>query len=520
MKKQVLTSLFLALISIGAMAKNQALNAVANGFGQTSTYPLSGNSAFTFETWFNGSSGTTYARLIGFSNFAFEIAGGGGTISIYDGGWRATGATGMGSGWHHVAVTNDLTNFVVYIDGVQVYTKAAAVRDFTGQTMYVGINGKTQALNERFPGKFDEVRVWNRALSAFEISIVKNQQLVGNETGLVVYYNFNDGTGTNKVSNTHHLSLTSSPTFLTTNYTDYIQDFALNYDGTDDKTTIATPISANADFTIEAQFKTADATAGIKRIFAWTSYGCEVAIVNGVLKSYIVSGSWTTIGSATGFNDNEWHHFALTKSGTTLSYYIDGNLIGTRTATLALSGTMHVGASQSTTGNDFWKGSLDEIRIWNVVRTQPQIEANMNIELAGTETGLIQYIDFNTPSSGSLVVNVVSPGSSLTRTGAAGTNNLPQYQITTTKNNITTSVGEILSSDAAVLTVYPNPFTSVLTLNIASVNKIVVMDATGKAVYSAYNPATQIDLSSLNAGIYFMNVYTDEAIQTAKVVKQ
>jgi Concanavalin A-like lectin/glucanases superfamily/Secretion system C-terminal sorting domain len=42
-----------------------------------------------------------------------------------------------------------------------------------------------------------------------------------------------------------------------------------------------------------------------------------------------------------------------------------------------------------------FNGSLDEVRLWNLARTQPEIQANMNNELTGSETGLIAYYNFN-----------------------------------------------------------------------------------------------------------------------------
>jgi hypothetical protein len=516
MKKQILLFLSAILLSVAGFASNKALNTYTSGYAKTTVAPFTGTTnAFTFEAWFNGSSGTTYARLISFSNFAFEIAAGGGTISIYDGTWRATGATGMGSGWHHVAVTNDLTNFVVYVDGAQIYTRAAVARDFTGQTMFIGAQGKTQTLSERFPGKIDEVRVWNRALSALEIAIAKTKQMVGNESGLIAYYDFNNSSGANKVAGGNYtLTMVSSPTYATTNYVDYVNDFAMNYDANDDKTYFNSTLTGNADFTFEAQFKTTGTSAYYRRIFGWTGFAFEVALNNGMISTY--KAGWNSPSVIT-FNDGVWHHLAVTKSGTTISIYVDGNLLGTRTLTLNLSGVMYIGSSYTSATTEQFGGDLDEVRIWSTVRTQPEIEANMNVELDGDETGLLHYFDFNTVNTATAVTNLVSGGATLTRVGAAGTNNLPQY-IGATKNTIVTSVGEFLAP--SVLTVYPNPFSSVLTLSNASANKVVVMDITGKAVYAVYSPGSQMDLSSLNAGIYFINVYTDEAMQTVKVIKQ
>jgi hypothetical protein len=44
---------------------------------------------------------------------------------------------------------------------------------------------------------------------------------------------------------------------------------------------------------------------------------------------------------------------------------------------------------------------MDEVRIWNVVRTQEQIQDHMHCELAGNESGLIGYWKFN-EASGSI----------------------------------------------------------------------------------------------------------------------
>ena len=43
----------------------------------------------------------------------------------------------------------------------------------------------------------------------------------------------------------------------------------------------------------------------------------------------------------------------------------------------------------------FYKGSIDEVRIWNVGRTADQIAANMRKELVGNEAGLVGYWNFN-----------------------------------------------------------------------------------------------------------------------------
>ena len=43
------------------------------------------------------------------------------------------------------------------------------------------------------------------------------------------------------------------------------------------------------------------------------------------------------------------------------------------------------------TASDFWKGQIDEVQVWNVLRTPAQIQAAMLQPLTGTESGLVGY---------------------------------------------------------------------------------------------------------------------------------
>ena len=41
------------------------------------------------------------------------------------------------------------------------------------------------------------------------------------------------------------------------------------------------------------------------------------------------------------------------------------------------------------------EGAIDELRVWNDVRTQAEIKANMHTELSGSESNLVAYYNFN-----------------------------------------------------------------------------------------------------------------------------
>jgi hypothetical protein len=62
-------------------------------------------------------------------------------------------------------------------------------------------------------------------------------------------------------------------------------------------------------------------------------------------------------------------------------------------------GTTHIGnAANVYFGNGygdgttrFWTGQIDEARIWNVARSQSEIQANMYRELTGSPSGLLRF---------------------------------------------------------------------------------------------------------------------------------
>lgn len=83
-----------------------------------------------------------------------------------------------------------------------------------------------------------------------------------------------------------------------------------------------------------------------------------------------------------------WHHWAFTKNATTgeMKIYLDGNLWHsgtgkTKTMSVPISGTTKLGLKQN--------GILKDYRIWNVARTQLEIQDNINQELTGNESGLV-----------------------------------------------------------------------------------------------------------------------------------
>jgi hypothetical protein len=76
------------------------------------------------------------------------------------------------------------------------------------------------------------------------------------------------------------------------------------------------------------------------------------------------------------------------------------------------SSSLYIGASSGFSGRLF-DGKIDEVRIWNIARTETEIRDNMSFSIDGTELGLISYWQFNDGSGLSLSDGVSSNNGTL-----------------------------------------------------------------------------------------------------------
>lgn len=92
---------------------------------------------------------------------------------------------------------------------------------------------------------------------------------------------------------------------------------------------------------------------------------------------------------------NTWMHLAGTFDGIQMKIYINGLLKATTNVTTTIDVTisnLYIGHSVPTAASTgAFDGMIDEVRIWNVARTQAEIQSAMNTLLDGDEAGLIAY---------------------------------------------------------------------------------------------------------------------------------
>ena len=100
--------------------------------------------------------------------------------------------------WHHYAMTVDSEDFIFYIDGVEVSRTSnnqSGVYTTSIDHVYIGRYMYSGLLKGSFNGAMDDVRIYDRALSAEEIQMIMHTRPEIDEPNLVGYWDFDEGEG-------------------------------------------------------------------------------------------------------------------------------------------------------------------------------------------------------------------------------------------------------------------------------------------------------------------------------------
>ncbi|MFH1436148.1 MAG: LamG domain-containing protein [Pseudomonadota bacterium] len=180
----------------------------------------------------------------------------------------------------------------------------------------------------------------------------------------------------------------------------------LLFDGIDDRATVNDndALTLGSAATIEAWVKVDDATGQRRIIGRWSPVPstCEyyLDLWSGQVRfaGNGTGGQFTVSFPASALSDDGWDHLAgvLDPASGTAAIYLNGIPMNSTATTVALdinsSSPLRLGHGYS---GWFFKGGIDEVRIWNVARTPAQIAASMFCLLAGSEAGLAAYFRFN-----------------------------------------------------------------------------------------------------------------------------
>lgn len=183
---------------------------------------------------------------------------------------------------------------------------------------------------------------------------------------------------------------------------------ALDFDGVDDKVDCGNDTSIQITgkyITLEAWiYPTAWKTNAydgnvINKEYNTSNYGFMLRCgAGGKLNFAIGDGSWHEITTANPvLSLNTWQHIAGTYDGAMMRLYLNGAAIDSLSVSTTISnatGTpLLLGAH--TTYVRFYQGMIDEVRVWNICRSQPDLSYWMNREICSKLPQLRGYYKFN-----------------------------------------------------------------------------------------------------------------------------
>ncbi|HZO85622.1 MAG TPA: LamG domain-containing protein, partial [Verrucomicrobiae bacterium] len=141
------------------------------------------------------------------------------------------------------------------------------------------------------------------------------------------------------------------------------------------------------------------------------------------------------IAGATPISNNVWHHAAATYDGATWRLYLNGALERELAVNQPVRANSIQHASLATALNSsgaargFFRGSLDEARIWNYARSGAEIASSKNLEIT-SQTGLIGCWGMN-GSGGTKIYD--SSGNGVTGTLLNGPRRIAGFQASITR---------------------------------------------------------------------------------------
>jgi len=327
----------------------------------------------------------------------------------------------------------------------------------------------------------------------------------------------------------------------------FAQNQSLEFDGVDDYVSLEQnfDFQATDQFTVEAWIKV-DNTGFYQQVISkldsdFTGWGLQVEN-DGRLGAYLFADYLVNQRSVDGtfvVADNQWHHVAMSFDGVdTIVLYVDGeidpisdiNNAGATLGSIANAADTHIGNYEGTgSPGEFLNGQIDDLRIWNGVRSDAEILANYNTELSGNESNLMAYYKFDNSGTACDVEDCNPNETHGTRGSTAGDEDLPVFVSDVPAiADVGCGVETVCSLSVADLNlgelqVYPNPTTDQVTVAVnANGNPITysIYTILGKEIVTGMSLSTSIDFSEYATGLYYLVITDGQHKVVKKVIKQ
>jgi hypothetical protein len=365
--------------------------------GNDTTLPQ-GASPRTMSAWIK----TTTSGTSWFLSYGTDSTGNASGMFVSGGNLYATtwlndlnsGITVNNNSWHFVVATYDGTTWRTYVDSVAGATNSPSTNT-TGGNLKIGTR---QDLTQYFSGTIDDVRIYNRALSANDVA---NLYTAGRTTrntspttlltnGLVGYWTFDGHTvnwGSNTVADVSGNGNTGTLINMSTSTSPTIGKIgqALQFNGTNQYISLsdAQMPSGASRRTMCAWFKTSLTGAIYQTVFSYgtTGVGGETSEITifanndfhgGNINSFGASQWGDGVASNVNNADGKWHQGCATFDGSTWYVYVDGSFRASKAmATNTVLNTAYIGRDNA---GSYFRGSIDDVRIYNRALSATEIQ--------------------------------------------------------------------------------------------------------------------------------------------------
>jgi len=302
--------------------------------------------------------------------------------------------------------TYDKQNIKLYKDGVLVATVPYSADMIpTASNFLIGkvsiLGGNATYTN----GVFDDVRIYNRALSASEIQTYYKAGL--DKLGLVSYWAMDENGGTTAYDNqsTNNGTLYNSLTWQSEN--NCVSGSCLSFNGSNNYISHPTTGINSRKGTVEGWVKpnttsnwgfwqTHDSSG-----YNWVDWISIFTYTDGTF--YFRMGDGTnccsndvTFWTASYIPSGQWSHLSFTWEGTTMKAYVNGALIASRTNAV-FQDIVDPGARIGQGHDRMMNGFMDEVRVYN--RALSAEEIAQNYQAGYTRFFVTNKISRNTPTA-------------------------------------------------------------------------------------------------------------------------
>ncbi|MEI6222255.1 MAG: LamG domain-containing protein [bacterium] len=354
--------------------------------------------------------------------------------------------------WHHICLTYDGATAKLYADGQE---KASIAKHWDLLKRSANI-GKQVTGTEFWSGAIDEVRIYNRAITSSEIAQLSQQSAAcipptPNPTfsnvltptttpvlvlGDVALFHFDEAAGTTQLvdsSSSHNNAMSSAGSCPSAGNCGTVGK-SIQVDGVSQAAQFsdaALPDGLSAR-TMCVWAKTENNLPGYRWIASYGSATPGQAMFIGLNESRLIAGGYGDDLAVDWFWDiNVWHHLCLAYDGTTATLYSDGQklIAAEKNWDLQKSGTANIG--NQVNGQEFWKGSIDELRIFDRALSDEEVRQISSMRnYCSIPTPLIS--DTATPvlTATSTVTDTSSPTSTTTNTESLTTTATPSPTLT------------------------------------------------------------------------------------------